>query len=130
MFFLKFLEFKAFLKLDRLCLSLKISALCQSRNLGSFANQAQRGDLALNRPYVGVSNKTELKKSHFLSLDVIKFWKKVTSNDFWNICFNFSIALLLEHFFFRKIFLVSQQYASADLWKMLISNYFYFLVLW
>ena len=53
-------------------------------------------------------------KTQFSQPDVINFQKKVLILNFWNIYYNFVFRNFAGALIFRKIFLITQQFVSAD----------------
>ena len=60
-------------------------------------------------------------KTQFSQPDVINFQKKVLILNFWNIYYNFVIRNFAGALIFRKIFLVTQQFVSAD-WEKKVDS--------
>ena len=56
----------------------------------------------------------KILKTQFSQPDVINFQKKVLILNFWNIYYNFVFRNFAGALIFRKIFLVTQQFVSAD----------------
>ena len=63
----------------------------------------------------------EILKTQFSQPDVINFQKKFLILNFWNIYYNFVFRNFAGALIFRKIFLVTQQFASA-VWEKKVDS--------
>ena len=60
-------------------------------------------------------------KTQFSQPDVVNFQKKFLILHFWNISYNFVFRNYAGALIFRKIFLITQQFASAD-WEKKVDS--------